>query len=72
LKIRCYFPPGEPNTKIDDITATILDDDLIKEIDSCIVQLGELKVDVEERRGLFRQRLMEEEGVIKKTLIANL
>ena len=50
-----------------------LDDDLIKDLDKAIEELKKLKIDIEGRRGkLYRHRLVEENGVMKKTLIPNL
>lgn len=84
-KLRCFFPSAEGerpsatecemlnhNDKVDAVMQEILDDDLLKEIDLCIGELEKLKTDIEDRRGLFRQRLVEENGVIKKKEISNL
>ena len=86
-EIRKYFPPGEDELsrtnepgKPDEMTelvkkfggvAAIYDDDLIKDMDDCIEELIKLKADVETHRGLWRQRLVEEDGVTKKAFIPN-
>ena len=80
-KIRSFFPPSvsglkdpqvEHNHMTDLVNLEMFNDNLMKEVDACIRELKELRNEVEDRKGLFSQRLIQEGGIVKKEYVSNL
>jgi hypothetical protein len=48
-----------------------VDDGLIREIDKSIAELKCLKSDIEKKYGFFRDRLVVEDGIVKRKMLSN-
>jgi hypothetical protein len=77
-KMRGLFPPMEGSQRNDQVDAIneelqeLQDDRLRREIVLCKKALDELLAAIDERQGLFRERLVEIDGIVKKEMVNNL